>query len=67
MRGILNSGKEEEVCVCDTENGYMDKGDGTCTKCPQQVQKDASSVPDSAFKWEINREGVGECLCKTPE
>ena len=67
VRGILNSGKEEEVCVCDTENGYMDKGDGTCTKCPQQVQKDASSVPDSAFKWEINREGVGECLCKTPE
>ena len=31
------------------------------------VQKNSSTVPDSAFEWVLDSNGVGSCLCNTPE
>ena len=64
IRGIKNTGDPNEDCVCDTENGYLDKGDGTCVKCPSGDQTNASNVPDKAFKWD---EDTGYCGCDTPQ
>ena len=66
-KGALSTGDESQDCVCDVQNGWVTKEDGSCTKCPTMVQKNSSTVPDSAFEWVLDSNGVGSCLCNTPE
>ena len=66
-KGALTTGDESKDCVCDVQNGWVTKEDGSCTKCPTMVQTNSSTVPDSAFEWVVDSSGVGSCLCNTPE
>ena len=49
IKGIENTGDPDKDCVCDTENGYLDKGDGTCVKCPSLIQSKLSGSPPDAL------------------
>lgn len=63
IRGIKNTGDPSEDCICDKENGYLDKGDGSCVKCPGSAQIKISGSQHDAFKWDPVK---GFCGCDTP-
>jgi len=63
IRGIKNTGDPLEDCICDKENGYLDKGDGSCVKCPGSAQIELSGSLTDAFKWDPVK---GFCGCDTP-